>query len=165
MKNFIREGQKLPLFGIGPQMVAAMGAVALLGICLSGGLLRSGLLGGVWVWIFRIAGVILMAAGFWIWFLGAVRSDIDSFIAENRLKTDGIYAYVRNPMYTGWLFLIFGAVLLWHNVWLLAVLPVDWLIMTAVLIRTEEQWLLRLYGEEYEAYCRRVNRCFPWKRR
>lgn len=90
---------------------------------------------------------------------------MDNCISENRLKTDGIYAWVRNPMYSGWLFLIFGVVLLWHNAWLLLVFPINWIIMTAVLIRTEEKWLAEPYGQVYKTYCSKVNRCIPWKRR
>ena len=26
----------------------------------------------------------------------------------------------------------------------------------------EEKWLYNLYGYEYKAYCKKVNRCIPW---
>ncbi len=41
MKNYIKKGQKLPLYGIGPYLVIAMGAVTLAGIILSMTLLES----------------------------------------------------------------------------------------------------------------------------
>ena len=28
--------------------------------------------------------------------------------------------------------------------------------------RTEEKWLHDLYGAEYDTYCKRVNRTWPW---
>ena len=164
MKNFFREGQKLPLFGIGPYMISGMGAVALLGILLSGNVLKSGIVGGAWAWVLRIIGVLCIVFGVIVWYIGAVKSDMDDHIGENRLKTDGIYAWVRNPMYSGWMFLAFGIVLMWHNLWLLPVFPINWLIMTAVLKATEEKWLKNLYGDEYVQYCRKVNRCIPWRR-
>ena len=164
MKNYIKEEQKLPLFGIGPYMIAGMGAVGLIGILLSGNLLRSGILGGIWIWLFRVIGILCILGGAAVWYSGAVKSDMDDCISENRLKTDGMYAWVRNPMYSGWLFLIFGIVLLWHNAWLLLIFPINWLIMTVVLIYTEEKWLTELYGESYKIYCSKVNRCIPWKR-
>ena len=37
-----------------------------------------------------------------------------------------------------------------------------WLFLTILLKNTEEKWLRELYGKEYEEYCRRVNRCWPW---
>lgn len=37
------------------------------------------------------------------------------------------------------------------------------IILTAVLINTEEKWLLEVYGDEYAEYKSRVNRCIPWR--
>ena len=87
---------------------------------------------------------------------------MDDNITENRLKTDGIYAWVRNPMYSGWWFLITGISLMWVNFLMVFVFFINWGIMTVVLKNTEEKWLLNLYGSEYAAYRTRVNRCIPW---
>jgi len=108
---------------------------------------------------------VLDLTGSAVWVTGALRSDMDEHIAENRLKTDGIYAWVRNPMYSGCWMMITGASLQWHNVWLIPVCIFNWLLMTLVLNHTEEKWLLKLYGQEYTEYMKRVNRCIPWKRR
>ena len=162
MKNFVKEGQKLPLYGIGPHLVVAMGAVTLIGILLSENVFKSGLLTGLGMTFMRIAGVILIALGIAVWFIGAVRSGMDESIADNKLKTDGIYAWVRNPMYSGWLMAFAGISLQWHNIWLLAAPLINWVIMTAVLKNTEEKWLKNLYGKEYENYCMSVNRCWLW---
>ncbi len=35
MKNYVKEGQKLPLYGVGPMIVVGMGAVTAIGIVLS----------------------------------------------------------------------------------------------------------------------------------
>ena len=165
LKNYVNEEQKLPLFGVGPYMIACMSAVALLGIILSYNLLKSGSVSGWLAWVFRAIGICLMIAGIIIWYIGAMRSDMDNCIEKNQLKTDGIYAYVRNPMYSGWFIAIIGITLLWHNLWLLLVFPIDWLIMTVVLKNTEEKWLRDLYGTEYIEYCEKVNRCIPWIRK
>lgn len=46
---------------------------------------------------------------------------------------------------------------------ILFVLPVVYYVyMTVFLIKTEEKWLSELYGQEYEEYCKNVNRCIPW---
>ena len=164
MKNYIREGQKLPLFGVGPYIVYGMAAVTIAGIILCAYVLKIGILNAPWILTFRIIGGILIALGFVIWYIGALRSGMDESIAENRLKTDGIYAWVRNPMYTGVWFIVTGVTLLWHNAWLLILFPVDWIILTVVLKNTEEKWLLNLYGADYAAYIVRVNRCIPIKR-
>jgi len=108
---------------------------------------------------------VLDLTGSAVWVTGALRSDMDEHIAENRLKTDGIYAWVRNPMYSGCWMMITSASLQWHNVWLIPVCIFNWLLMTLVLNHTEEKWLLKLYGQKYTEYMKRVNRCIPWKRR
>ena len=67
-------------------------------------------------------------------------------------------------MYVGVWFINIGVLLLWHNLWLLILLPVHWMILTVVLKNTEEKWLLDLYGAEYAEYKARVNRLIPIKR-
>ena len=148
MKNYVKEGQKLPLYGVGPMIVFAMGAVTAIGIILSAYVWKTGSLEGPWALFCRVA--------------GALRSDMDASIAENRLQTGGIYAWVRNPMYSGWWMLFAGICLQWHNVWILLTVPVNWVILTISLKLTEEKWLFDLYGQDYADYMKQVNRCIPW---
>ncbi|MCR4924982.1 MAG: isoprenylcysteine carboxylmethyltransferase family protein [Clostridiales bacterium] len=89
---------------------------------------------------------------------------MDENITENKLKTDGIYAWVRNPMYTGCWFMIIGTTFMWHNYFVFPMILIDWIILTVVLIKTEEKWLSDVYGAEYEAYKKRVNRLIPIKK-
>ena len=158
----MKEGQKLPLFGVGPYIIYGIAMVNVIGIILLGYVFKIGTLYGPWVYIFRIIGTALIALGGVIWYIGALRSDMDESITENRLQTQGLYAWVRNPMYSGWWIALSGITLMWHNVWMLLLPFVDWAIMTAALINTEEKWLTDLYGKEYEEYKKRVNRCIPW---
>ena len=164
MKNYVKEGQKLPLYGVGPYIVYGMAAVTAVGIVLFSYVFRIGTLSAPWTYIFRITGGFLIVFGAIVWFNGALRSGMDEHIAENKLKTDGIYAWVRNPMYSGWWFIITGISLMWANAWILVTPLINWFIMTIVLKNTEEKWLLDLYGDEYMEYQKRVNRCIPWKR-
>ena len=163
LRNYNKKGQKLPLFGVGPYMVFGMGALTLIGIILFGYVLKIGVLNSPWILIFRIAGAVLIISGIVIWFVGALRSDMDNNIESNKLKTDGIYAWVRNPMYSGWWIAFAGITLMWHNVWMLVLPFINWIIMTITLINSEEKWLSELYGTEYEIYKTKVNRCIPWK--
>ena len=162
LKNFVKEGQKLPLYGVGPFIVYGMVMVTIIGIVLLGHVFKIGVLGSPWILVFRIIGAVLIALGAFVWFMGALRSGMDENISENRLKTDGIYAWVRNPMYSGiWIALI-GVTLMWHNILMLFLPVINWLIMTIALINSEEKWLLNLYGNEYAEYKKRVNRCIPF---
>lgn len=163
LKNYNREGQKLPLFGIGPYIVFGMGVITLIGIILFGYVFKVGILENPWVIIFKVSGAMLIISGIIIWFVGAVCSDMDNHIESNKLKTSGIYLWVRNPMYSGWWIVFAGFTLMWHNVWMLVLPVLNWIIMTITLINSEEKWLSHLYGAEYEAYKTKVNRCIPWK--
>ena len=152
----------MPLFGVGPYMIAGMGALSLAGILLSGNLLKSGIITGTWAVVLHVVGGILIAVGLVIWYIGAARSDMDDHIADNKLKTDGIYAWLRNPMYTGWWFLLNGITSQWHNAWLFLLILIHWVLMTIVMKNTEEKWLKKLFGRSYVDYCKKVNRFIPW---
>ena len=165
LKNYMKEGQKLPLFGVGPYIIYGIAMVNLIGIILFGYVFKIGILQSPWTLIFRIAGALLIILGLVIWYIGALRSDMDASITENKLQTKGIYAWVRNPMYSGWWIALTGITFMWHNVCMLSLPLIDWAIMTIALINTEEKWLLNLYGDEYAEYKKHVNRCIPWKRK
>lgn len=162
MKNYVKEGQKLPMFGVGPYLTFGISIITGLCIILFSYILKIGIMEGSWIVLFRVVGALLCVLGLAIWITGAFKSDMDESIIENKLKTDGIYACVRNPMYTGWWFLIIGVSFMWHNIFLVLLIFVDWLILTIVLKNTEEKWLTDLYGRDYVAYKARVNRCIPW---
>ncbi len=162
MKNFVKDGQKLPLYGIGPYLVMVMAFLTAVVIFLSFNVFSFARLAGIWKWIFMAFGSVFITAGFVIWLIGALKSGMDDSIADNRLKTDCIYSAMRNPMYTGLWFLFFGISLFFHNYMVIPVFFINWLIMTIVLINTEEKWLLNVYGQDYADYKKRVNRCFPW---
>ena len=161
----MKKKEHLPIFGIGPFLVAGMAVVAATAIIVFYYELKLGTLSNFPATVLTAIGITLIIAGLLVWFIGAMRSEMDDHIKENRLKTDGIYAWVRNPMYSGWWMLITGISLMWHNIFLIPVTIINWGIMTVVLKTTEEKWLCALYGQEYEEYCKRVNRCIPWKRK
>jgi len=162
MKNYQKEGQKLPLYGIGPRLVVGMAVLTIIGIILSYNVFESWGCVGIGLWLFRIAGAILIFKGVIIWYVSALKSGMDKNITENKLKTNGIYAWVRNPMYTGWWMLMTGISFMWHNSCLLIAPLLCWILMSVVLKNTEEKWLEELYGQEYIDYCKKVNRCIPW---
>ncbi|WP_455257201.1 methyltransferase family protein [Peptoniphilus asaccharolyticus] len=83
-------------------------------------------------------------------------------IRENRLVTEGIYAYVRNPIYSAWLFICNGVLFLGRDIWLIGLSFIFYFYLTILVKFTEEKWLLELYGKEYEPYCKQVNRVIPW---
>ncbi len=77
------------------------------------------------------------------------------------LVIDGPYRYVRNPMISGVVFILFGEALILlsgpHVQWALIFLVIN-LIYIPLL---EEQQLKARFGEEYIEYCRHVPRLVP----
>jgi len=83
------------------------------------------------------------------------------FDPPKKLVIEGIYKYIRNPMFTAsaliWLgeFLFFGSILL---------LPyaVVWIVANHLhLIFQDEKWLEQRYGEEYLEYKKKTPRYMP----
>lgn len=106
-------------------------------------------------------GFLLVAVGAALWFLAVFRAKIDDGITNNNLVTNGVYALVRNPIYSAFLFFCMGALMIYGNLWLLTLPVLYWLFLTVLMRHIEEKWLKKLYGTEYEEYCRKVNRCIP----
>jgi protein-S-isoprenylcysteine O-methyltransferase Ste14 len=86
---------------------------------------------------------------------------------EKRLATDGLYAFVRHPQYSGLLMALFGeGVVHWPTVFSVTVFPLIVLAYT-LLARREEKVVIEEFGDEYRAYRERVPMFFPrmgqWK--
>jgi len=156
--------QKLPTYGVGPYLVMSIIAMNLTGWLLNKSMLESGLLTGGFKDLFYLIGFLLMGVATRIWWFSVVKSDINTSIQNNELKTTGIYARTRNPIYFSWWLNGIGIILTMHNVWLLILIPIQWVILTVVIRNTEEKWLYELHGEAYKDYCARVNRWFPLKK-
>lgn len=152
----------LPLFGVGPLygflIVLSTVAAALLRnhpVFASGRLLRGRVL-------LSVVGVFLIAAAVFLWIQAVVVSKIDDHIKENHLVTSGVYAWVRNPIYSALMLLCTGVLLIVGNVRFFVLPFIYWIFMTVLMKNTEEKWLREVYGQEYEDYLKEVHRCIPW---
>jgi protein-S-isoprenylcysteine O-methyltransferase Ste14 len=77
------------------------------------------------------------------------------------LVVEGLYRYVRNPMYLSVTVIIVGEVLLTRSP-ALAMYWAGWfLAVNAFVILYEEPTLRRQFGGSYDEYCRRVGRWIP----
>jgi protein-S-isoprenylcysteine O-methyltransferase Ste14 len=84
---------------------------------------------------------------------------------ENRLATDGLYAFVRHPQYTGLFIGLFGeGVVHWPTIFSVTLFPAIVIAYTLLAYHEERQMLTR-FGEQYRSYHRRVPMFFPgWGR-
>lgn len=155
------KGQHLPIYGIGPICVASMIVEFLIFAYLDfKGYLDSANLNS-FSFIFYILGSIFIVLGIYMWISAVLISKIDNSIINNHLLTDGIYSYLRNPIYTAFAFLLFGLSLFFKNLWAISLIPTFWFTMTILIKNTEEKWLIKEFGDEYLKYCKKVNRIFP----
>lgn len=80
---------------------------------------------------------------------------------QNRLATDGLYAVVRHPQYTGLFIALFGeGIVHWPTIFSVGLFPVI-VLAYALLARKEEKQMLERFGEEYRAYRSRVPMFLP----
>jgi protein-S-isoprenylcysteine O-methyltransferase Ste14 len=74
------------------------------------------------------------------------------------LQTNGIYSYSRNPMYVGLLLIYLGLSLQFGNWWTLILTPFLVAFITYRVIRPEEKYLTRAFGDAYTNYQKKVRR-------
>ena len=77
------------------------------------------------------------------------------------LVVQGLYRYVRNPMYVGVLLILFGEAWLFDSRKLLFYALGCFVVVHAFVLLYEEPHLRRKFGDAYVRYCETVNRWFP----
>jgi protein-S-isoprenylcysteine O-methyltransferase Ste14 len=83
------------------------------------------------------------------------------FDPPRRLVVRGPYRFLRNPMYVGAALAVAGAALFYQSIQLLAFVAGFLLVTHLFVVLYEEPTLRRLFGLDYQDYCRRVHRWFP----
>ncbi len=109
-----------------------------------------------------IVSAIFILIGILLFFGALLHAKIVQNIKTNHLVTNGVYRFVRNPMYSGMLCCCTGLLITTTN-WAFLPLPfLYWGLMTIMVKATEEKVLEEHFGNEYLSYKKRVNRCIPW---
>jgi len=78
-----------------------------------------------------------------------------------RLVLQGLYRYVRNPMYAGAVLILLGDVIFFHSGWLLLYAVGLWSALHIALVVFEEPQLKKRFGADYEQYLKAVPRWIP----
>ena len=150
----------LPLFGVGPLYGGIVVALTVAG-CVAGSLISFGRVPQAKTPLFIIGALLIVYAAS-LWIRAVLVAKLDDGIKENRLVTGGVYAHVRNPIYSAIMFACTGALCITGNLLFLPLFFVFWALMTVMMKNTEEKWLLDRFGKQYSDYCKRVNRAIPW---
>jgi protein-S-isoprenylcysteine O-methyltransferase Ste14 len=94
-----------------------------------------------------------------LWSGAVFISKINSMVEDNKLVKTGVYAWVRNPIYSAISNVLTGILCLYNNMFLLVMPFIYWL---SIIVRNEETVLEKKFGSEYLLYKSKVNRCIPW---
>ena len=81
--------------------------------------------------------------------------------APQNLVINGLYRYVRNPMYLGVLCLIFSRALYFSSFWILLYLLLVATCFHLFVITYEEPHLQQVFGDQYKDYCQNAPRWIP----
>ena len=82
-------------------------------------------------------------------------------IHADHLVQNGFFAHSRNPLYVGNMMVFLGLFLVLNSTWgYLVGVPFFYIAYLSITL-AEEDFLRKEFGEEYIAYCRRVNRFLP----
>ena len=153
----------LPILGVGPLYVVTIILMTIISITLSATGIIPVITFANFQWIFILIGILCFIIGITLWLKAVIIDRLDAHIIKNELVTTGVYAYVRNPVYSAFMFVCTGVLLIYGNLVLLVLPIIYWGFITVLMKLTEEKWLEDLYGKEYVQYRQRVNRCIPWK--
>ena len=106
--------------------------------------------------LFFVFGVALNISGF----LTQRRAGTDPipFNPTTRIVTHGLYRFTRNPMYIGFALWTFGIAILTDSLWMLGAVPIGLVLTDLLVVRREEYYLERKFGDEYLTYKERVRR-------
>ena len=124
--------------------------------------------GNLWAQLFGtpVAHVVAMILGYVIVFAGASLvvegwRTVHRVRREQRLATEGVYARVRHPQYTGLFLIILGeGIVHWPTIMSVVAFPVI-VGAYALLARREERQMLEQFGDQYRAYRRQVPMFIP----
>ncbi|HSR54135.1 MAG TPA: isoprenylcysteine carboxylmethyltransferase family protein [Acidobacteriota bacterium] len=124
--------------------------------------------GNLWAQLFGtpIAHLVAMLIGYVIVFAGAgLIADgwrrIHKGRREQKLVTDGVYARMRHPQYTGLFLIVFGeGIVHWPTLVSVIAFPII-VVSYTWLARKEERQMLERFGKEYRDYRRRVPMFIP----
>lgn len=158
----MKNEEHLPVFRIGPFLVFPILLISVLSLILSFYKRIPTLHIQELNPIFTIIGIILILIGIILWISAVIKSRITKEIIDNNLVTTGVYSYVRHPIYSAFLFMSTGIIILSQNICLFLLPVLYWIILTVGMIKTEEKWLLEKFGDEYAQYSKKVNRFIPF---
>lgn len=136
------------------------------------GLLLDWLVPGYFLYVFltfserMVLGGILVAIGLALILAGGhyfslAKTNIPPYRPALHLVTDGLYAFVRNPMYVGLGFMLAGLAVAFASDWTLVLMIPAAIVLHRGVVLREERYLETKFGDAYRQYMLRVPR-YGW---
>lgn len=113
-------------------------------------------------WAGLLAGTLFVIAGISL-VISAVRTlkkeqVSPRFKPVSTIVTSGPFGYTRNPMYLAFTLTYTGIAFVINTFWPIVLFPILLCVMHYGVIRREEAYLEKLFGDNYKNYCLRVRR-------
>ncbi len=106
--------------------------------------------------IFIVIGLFFLLSSFRQFFKS--KNTLITIRPANSLQINGMYHITRNPMYLGLAIIYLGLTCLIGNWWNLILFPFLLLLVQQYIIKKEEKYLVRRFGNEYAEYKNKVRR-------
>ena len=87
-----------------------------------------------------------------------IRGGKDRRVYAEDLVTTGIFSHCRNPLYVGNILILVGLGIASNSLLFMAVFTPLFLFFWQAIVLAEENYLRNKFGEQYNDYCKRVNR-------
>ncbi len=100
----------------------------------------------------------VLIGGWWRKTMGDADAPVRTDRPVPRLTTAGPFGYSRNPAYLSLAMIYSGIAALRDSLWAILFLPLVLIVIQREVIRREERYLERTFGQEYLAYKARVRR-------
>ena len=112
-------------------------------------------------WLGVVTGTLCTVGIYWLFSsIGSGITPTSATRKEHKLVTNGIYRYIRHPLYTfgASMFVSFGMM---ADNWFIASLGLFTFILMAIRTPKEEASLIEKFGDEYREYMQHTGRFFP----
>lgn len=107
-----------------------------------------------------IPGILLIVAGIPFFIISVIK--ISRAYNANTLVTNGIFRCCRHPLYASWTVFIVPGIILLSKSWIGLTIPIFMYFLLLILVKKEENYLIRIFGSEYLEYKRRVPCILPY---
>ncbi|MEE9247515.1 MAG: isoprenylcysteine carboxylmethyltransferase family protein [Dehalococcoidia bacterium] len=105
--------------------------------------------------IIGIAGLLALSS---VWAMEKMGTAVSPNEPTTDIVTQGPFRFCRNPMYLALTIVYVGIALSVNALWVLVLVPVALVVISLGVIKREERYLERKFGEEYLGYKARVRR-------